>query len=109
MYTEVPFKNLVVVQFSLPRGDHSKNWYTFLLDFQMKIIEHIEPGTLACLLKPPPFTCLCCTKLETSVLYRFHTKNDSVNKSLRQLSLRCVTYLYYDPNLNCCYEEIQKS
>ena len=22
------------------------------------------------------------------------------------LKARCVTYLYYDPNLNCCYEKM---
>ena len=28
-----------------------------------------------------------------------------VNKVLSLPSLRCVTYLYYDPNLNCCCEK----
>ena len=35
----------------------------------------------------------------------FKCQRDEVNKSLRQPSL---IYLYYDPNLNCCYEEMQE-
>ena len=48
--------------------------------------------------------------------YRLHTElSDLLNRVPKvrgeqitaQPSLRCVTYLYYDPNLNCCYEKMQ--
>ena len=51
------------------------------------------------LLKPTSFSAL------HPILYSASSPSPS---ALRQPSV-CVTYVYYDPNLNSCYEEIQNS